>query len=150
MEHVVFWPARDGTPAFARVPSLEAAVSTVEMLRNDEGVVGATVHTLVEVPLTFRAYYRVEVPEPAALAPVAPVLAAANPLDGREPTATEVPAVTPPAVAPQLTVVPPVAADEAESDGGPAVDETAAEPGHGAPGEQGGEQRHRGLGFFAR
>ncbi len=36
MEHVVFWPARDGTPAFARVPSLEAAVSTVEMLRNDE------------------------------------------------------------------------------------------------------------------
>jgi len=36
VEHVVFWPARAGPPAVAPRASLEAAVSTVEMLRNDE------------------------------------------------------------------------------------------------------------------
>lgn len=66
MEHVVFFPAPDGTPAFRRVPSLDEAVRLVEHLRNIDGVSSASVHALTEVPLAFRAYYKVEVPgEPA-------------------------------------------------------------------------------------
>lgn len=82
MEHVVFFPAPDGTPAFRRVPSLDEAVRLVEHLRNMEAVSSASVHALTEVPLSFRAYYKVEVPaeasvpaqqvaEPVALEPIA-------------------------------------------------------------------------------
>ena len=87
MEHVVFFPALDGTPAFRRLANLEEAVRLVEHLRNVEGVTSASVHALQEVPLSFRAYYRVETPAaldraavdlpvvdaPVAPAPVAPV-----------------------------------------------------------------------------
>ncbi|HET6908401.1 MAG TPA: hypothetical protein VFH54_03600 [Mycobacteriales bacterium] len=61
MEHVVFHPGPDGTPAFRRFPSLEDAVHFVEHLRNMEGVSEVSVHALSPVPLAFRAYYRVEV-----------------------------------------------------------------------------------------
>lgn len=72
MEHVVFFPAHDGTPAFRRVASLEEAVRLVEHLRNVEGISEVSVHALTEVPLAFKAWYRVEVPEssPVAEAPV--------------------------------------------------------------------------------
>ncbi len=74
MEHVVFFPAHDGTPAFRRVATLEDAVRLVEHLRNAEGVSEVSVHALAEVPLAFKAWYRVELPE-AVEAPVAePVL----------------------------------------------------------------------------
>ena len=62
MEHVVFFPAPDGTPAFRRLAGLDEAVRLVEHLRNVEGVSSASVHALTEVPLAFRAYYRVELP----------------------------------------------------------------------------------------
>ncbi len=62
VEHVVFFPASDGTPAFRRVPSVEEAVRLVEHLRNVEGVFEVSVHALTAVPLAFRAYYRVEMP----------------------------------------------------------------------------------------
>ena len=65
MEHVVFFPAADGAPAFRRVASLDEAVRLVEHLRNDQGVSSVSVHALSEVPLAFRAYYKVEVPEAA-------------------------------------------------------------------------------------
>ena len=83
MEHVVFFPAHDGSPAFRRVANLEDAVRLVEHLRNVEGVNEVSCHALTEVPLAFRAYYRVEVPTaveaPAPVQPAAePVLAAAN------------------------------------------------------------------------
>ncbi len=65
MEHVVFFPAPDGSPAFRRIASLEEAVRLVEHLRNVEGVSSVSVHALTEVPLAFRAYYRVEVPADA-------------------------------------------------------------------------------------
>jgi hypothetical protein len=77
MEHVVFYPSADGTPAFRRVSSLDEAVNFVEHLRNVEGVTDFSVHALTAVPLSFRAYYHVEVPadespdsEVAAAAPV--------------------------------------------------------------------------------
>ncbi len=65
MEHVVFFPAADGSPAFRRVPTLDEAVRLVEHLRNVEGLSTVSVHALTEVPLSFRAYYRVEVPTDA-------------------------------------------------------------------------------------
>lgn len=60
MDHVVFFPAHDGSPAFRRTASLEDAVRLVEHLRNAEGVDHVSVHALTEVPLAFKAYYRVE------------------------------------------------------------------------------------------
>jgi hypothetical protein len=75
VEHVVFFPAQDGSPAFRRLASLEEAVRLVEHLRNVEGVSEVSCHALTEVPLAFRAWYRVEVPDAAvpaqAAAPVA-------------------------------------------------------------------------------
>jgi len=62
MEHVVFFPAHDGSPSFRRVASVEEAVRLVEHLRNVEGVAEVSCHALTEVPLAFRAYYRVELP----------------------------------------------------------------------------------------
>ena len=94
MEHVVFFPAQDGTPAFRRFAGLEDAVRFVEHLRNVENVGGASVHSLTEVPLSFKAWYRVELPAtaehetasasadaPADAAPVEPArVAAAEPV----------------------------------------------------------------------
>ena len=78
MEHVVFLPAHDGSPAFRRVANLEDAVRLVEHLRNVEGVNEVSCHSLTEVPLAFRAYYRVEVPgaveAPVDAAPEAPAV----------------------------------------------------------------------------
>jgi hypothetical protein len=73
MEHVVFFPAHDGSPAFRRVASLDDAVRLVEHLRNSEGVDDVTVHALTEVPLAFKAYYRVEMPGGEGLPVPAPV-----------------------------------------------------------------------------
>ncbi len=100
VEHVVFFPSSDGTPAFRRLPSFEEAVRLVEHLRNVEGVEHVTVHSLTEIPLAFRAYYRVEVPAsheaPAVIAEV-PVQA----------PVVEVPVVAVPAVEPVAhTVLP--------------------------------------------
>lgn len=100
MEHVVFFPAHDGSPAFRRVGSLEDAVRLVEHLRNVEGVDRVTVHALTEVPLEFRAWYRVEMPgttaaQTPAVAPDAPAAEAAP----AEVAAVEVPAVEVPAPA---------------------------------------------------
>lgn len=107
MEHVVFFPAPDGSPAFRRVASIDEAVRLVEHLRNVEGVSSVSVHALSEVPLAFRAYYRVEVPgeavvpaqqvvEPAVLVETAP--AAVEPAAEPE-TATPEPAYEAPALA---------------------------------------------------
>jgi hypothetical protein len=77
VEHVVFFPAPDGSPAFRRVPSLDEAVRLVEHLRNVEGLSTVSVHALTEVPLAFRTYYRVEVPAAVeAQVPAQPVVEA--------------------------------------------------------------------------
>lgn len=125
MEHVVFFPAPDGSPAFRRCASLEEAVRYVEHLRNVEGITDVAVHTLSPVPLAFRAYYRVEVPaeQPAAEAPadVAPV--------ALEPVAE---------VTPDIDAVPlqPQAADVQFAEVAP-------------PAPEGGSNGKRSLGFFA-
>lgn len=63
MEHVVFFPGPDGGPAFRRVGSLDEAVAWVERLRNVDDLTDFSVHALTEVPLSVRAYYKVQVPE---------------------------------------------------------------------------------------
>jgi hypothetical protein len=69
VEHVVFFPAPDGTPAFRRFAGLEEAVRFVEHLRNVENVSSASVYSLTEVPLAFKAWYRVELPGESAEQP---------------------------------------------------------------------------------
>jgi hypothetical protein len=69
VEHVVFFPAPDGTPAFRRFAGLEEAVRFVEHLRNLENVSSASVYSLTEVPLAFKAWYRVELPGESAEQP---------------------------------------------------------------------------------
>jgi hypothetical protein len=90
VEHVVFFPAHDGSPAFRRVANLEDAVRLVEHLRNIEGISEVSCHALTEVPLAFRAYYRVEVPGAAEPTPAQPATEAAA-----EPVLTEVEAELP-------------------------------------------------------
>jgi hypothetical protein len=62
VEHVVFFPAPDGTPAFRRLATVDDAARFVEHLRNVENVSEASVHALTEVPLSFKTWYRVEIP----------------------------------------------------------------------------------------
>src|SRR5580658_6727918 len=80
MEHVVFYPAASGVPAFRRVSSLDEAVNFVEHLRNVEGITDFSVHELSPVQLSFRAYYHVQVPAAA--------------VDGSEPVAAPAAEVT--------------------------------------------------------
>ena len=109
MEHVVFFPAQDGSPAFCRVPSLEEAVRLVEHLRNVEGVAEASVHALTEVPLAFRAYYEVEVPTAApAAAPVVEELVPAQ-AEAPEPVAEDAEQEAAEQVVPEPVLVPAVA-----------------------------------------
>jgi hypothetical protein len=123
MEHVVFFPAHDGSPAFRRVGNLEDAVRLVEHLRNVEGVAEVSCHALTEVPLAFRAYYRVEVPEGAAV-PAQPAAESSAPV-------AEVPALADAVAAPQV---------EAEAHAGEPV--MASVNGHSSDGA-------KSLGFFA-
>lgn len=96
MEHVVFYPLHDGSPAFRRLPTLDEAVRLVEHLRNVEGVAEVSVHALTEVPLAFKAYYRVEVPgaaEPAVSVEQVPPAPSPEPAELLEPTLAAVPAL---------------------------------------------------------
>lgn len=73
MEHVVFYPSADGAAAFRRVASLDDAVRFVEHLRNVEDVSEFSVHELTAVPLSFRAYYRAELPAQGGISAAAAV-----------------------------------------------------------------------------
>jgi ribonuclease E len=140
MEHVVFHPAPDGSPAFRRFGSLEDAVRFVEHLRNAEGVSEVSVHALAPVPLAFRAYYKVEVPadQPVAdvPAPSEPALEAVPALPEQvvaEPVMAE-PVVAEPVMA-EPVVAEPVMAEARFAEAGAA----AEQPSNGK----------RSLGFFA-
>ena len=144
MEHVVFFPAPDGSPAFRRLASLEEAVRLVEHLRNVEGVSSVSVHALTEVPLSFRAYYRVEMPG-AALLPDVAVPLQAEPVATVEPVpalalvedlpAADLPAAELPAA--ELPAEPMTEAPLADREPEPAL---SASNGHATPAS---------LGFFA-
>jgi hypothetical protein len=107
MEHVVFYPSFDGTPAFRRVASLEDAARFVEHLRNVEDVTDFSVHALTQVPLSVKPWYRVEVPfeapgEPVAAEPYGvPAPATAEPVAEPEPEVRAPAAVMPEPVMPE-------------------------------------------------
>lgn len=157
MEHVVFFPAPDGSPGFKRVGSLEDAVRLVEHLRNVEGVADVSVHALTEVPMAFRAYYRVEVPalaeQGASTAPAEVVV----PPQGAPTTAPSAPAEVAPAPflpEPEASV-PQAALDPTVEATGQDAPLASAEPAFaGADGGNGnasanGHREVTGLGFFA-
>lgn len=62
MAYVIFFTDSTGTPAHQRTERLDDAVGAVEHLRNDLEVTDAEIHELSSVPVTFKTYYRVEVP----------------------------------------------------------------------------------------
>jgi hypothetical protein len=136
MEHVVFHPGPDGSPAFRRFGSLEDAVRFVEHLRNAEGVSEVSVHALAPVPVAFRAYYKVEVPaeQPAVdvPAPSEPVLEAV-PIEAGPMTAE--PVMAEPVMAAEPVMEEPVLAEPAMAEATAA----AEQPSNGK----------RSLGFFA-
>jgi hypothetical protein len=135
MEHVVFHPGPDGSPAFRRFGSLEDAVRFVEHLRNAEGVSEVSVHALEPVQLAFRAYYKVEVP---ADQQVAEVPAPSEPVLEAVPASPE-PVITEPVMAEPVMTEPVMAeaqfAEPQFADAGAA----AEQPSNGK----------RSLGFFA-
>ena len=109
MEHVVFFPAPDGSAGFRRVPTLEEAVRLVEHLRNVEGINEVSCHALTEVPLAFRTYYRVEVPGLAE-----PAEAAASESAQAEPAQAQPVQLVPDDVPTPAVETPPVAETQAE------------------------------------
>ena len=165
VEHVVFFPAQDGTPAFRRVAALEDAVRLVEHLRNVEGVNEVSVHALTEVPLAFRTVFKVELPacfdpaadpatqhagQPAGDAPAqfgtAPEpRAEAEPVAVMETVMEAVPSVQPDLhVATLLEVVP-----DLQPDAAPEPAEPAYASSNGASSNGHSDQGAKSLGFFA-
>jgi hypothetical protein len=144
VEHVVFYPGAEGA-AFKRVASLEDAVRLVEHLRNVEGVAEVSVHSLTEVPMAFKAYYKVEVPGAAAAEPEAAPAAEPEPAEApAEPVAVE--AAAPEAAAEEVPAVEPVG-PTAEAPAQDAPDASAEPVLAGA--ESNGHREVTGLGFFA-
>ncbi len=81
---MVIFRRPDGKPGYHQADSVDDAVRFAEMLRNQEKVTDARIFRMEEVPIEFRAYYKVEVvtdqtetatPEPAPMAPVPPAVA---------------------------------------------------------------------------
>jgi hypothetical protein len=144
MEHVVFYPSFDGSPAFRRVASLEEAARFVEHLRNVEDVTDFSVHSLTSVPLSVRPWYRVEMPFDAqdSAAPAEPFeVAPAVPAPSEAPIA-ELPLAAMPAPEPveQFAPVEPVAPAAPVEQLEPMVPELAEAVAGG----------RRSMGFFTR
>jgi hypothetical protein len=91
MEHVVFYPGAGGAPSFQRVSSLDEAVGYVERLRNGANVTEFSVYELTPVPLSMRAYYRVEVPAAEEMDAADTVDAVASETPDTEPPNAEAP-----------------------------------------------------------
>jgi hypothetical protein len=125
VEHVVFFPDLDGSPAFRRVASLEDAIAWVEMLHNVDALADFSVHALSEVPLSVRAVFKVE--------PTVTPAATAVPAEAQGLHA--VPDTTAAAVDTQLAVAP--------SDAAGSADDTEV-----AVGVEAVPARTRELGFF--
>jgi hypothetical protein len=125
VEHVVFFPGPDGSPAFRRVASLDDAVAWVERLHNVDALTEFSVHALSEVPLSVRAVYKVEA--------TIPTVAAAAPTE-----------------APAALAAPDTTASAAEDEDAVAASDAAGSPDDTdvSVGVEAGPARKRGLGFF--
>lgn len=163
MEHVVFFSASDGSPAYRRTANLDDAVRVVEHLRNIEGVEDVHVYALESVALSFRPYYRVEV-TPAALQGQPPMSTPAAPVEAAAPVVVPVavPAQAEPVYAAPAAPAPvepepvfaPVAVEslhvaEAPQEHAPALSVVSA-PEHDGDEVSTNGRGGRGLGFFTR
>jgi hypothetical protein len=141
VEHVVFFPAPDGSPAFRRLPSLDEVVAFVEHLRNERDVHEVSVHSLTEVPLAFKTVYRVEVSAASGDVEAPPAEVAEPVAEVEEPVAEPVAEVVDPVAEPVAEVVDPVAEP---------VDEPVAEvPEQPDGSEESVAADGHSLGFFA-
>lgn len=61
MEHLIRFHTAEGIEGSRSAASLDEAITFVEHLRNTEGAADVRLFRLTEVPIEFRAYYRVEV-----------------------------------------------------------------------------------------
>lgn len=66
MEHLVRFTTAEGREGQHAAPSLDDALKFVERLRNNEEASEVRVFRMQEVPISFRAYYRVELTADAA------------------------------------------------------------------------------------
>jgi hypothetical protein len=107
VEHLVRFTSAEGREGFHSATDLDDALKFVERLRNNEEVGNVRLFRLQEVPIEFKAYYKVEIldgsespPEPA------PAEAEAPPPAKPEERDAQVPTPTPVAEEPQLAVTP--------------------------------------------
>ena len=61
MEHLVKFTSAEGRDGFHTAESLDDALKFVERLRNNEEVQRVRLYRLQEVPIEFKAYYKVEI-----------------------------------------------------------------------------------------
>lgn len=61
MQHMVVYGSSDGKASYFQAEDLDGAVRFVEHLVNVENVTDSRIFELREVPMEFKAYYRVEV-----------------------------------------------------------------------------------------
>ena len=99
---MVIFRRPDGKPGYHQADSVDDAVRFAEMLRNQEKVTDARIFRMEEVPIEFRAYYKVEVVAEQG-EQATPALAQPAPLA----TPPAPPAPVPPAVANALADIPP-------------------------------------------
>ncbi|MPY92943.1 MAG: hypothetical protein GEV08_07710 [Acidimicrobiia bacterium] len=122
VSHMVIYRSADGKPKYQQVDDLQAAVSFVEKIRNEDGLEGTRIFRLEQVNFRFEPYYQVRVetagqqqapvpppppvtvpagvPAPptdsaAAPPPEAPAPAPAAPIDLTTPTPAPAPATSP-------------------------------------------------------
>jgi hypothetical protein len=60
VEHLVKFTSAEGRDGFHTATGLDEALKFVERLRNNEDVEHVSVYRLQEVPIEFKAYYKVE------------------------------------------------------------------------------------------
>ena len=69
MEHLVRFTSSEGRDGYHNAQTLEDALKFVERLRNNEEVENVRLFRLHELPIEFKAYYKVELSTPEVAAP---------------------------------------------------------------------------------
>jgi hypothetical protein len=121
VEHLVRFSTTEGREGHHYASDLDDALKFVERLRNTEEASEVRVYHLRQVPIEFRAYYRVEVKAGEAEAPAeADAAAAATPAPVAAPSGSSLIAELPAAealVAPGTPIMPPAPAGPENENG---------------------------------
>ncbi|MEI2640443.1 MAG: hypothetical protein V9F03_15840 [Microthrixaceae bacterium] len=120
--HMVIFENRDGHPGYNQFDSVEAAVSFVEDLRNNQGIDKFQIFELNEVKFELKTYYRVQLQALNAGAPTRPAqpsapspgTAAAQPKAAPAPAPAAAPAAAPVEDKPAAAAPAPAPAAEAK------------------------------------